>query len=77
MKVTIEVKLKPFQVPNFVLADEGPRPKQDGFVEGKSYSLSDLDAVTLRKMCDEFTAAVFKKAGKSQPSTAVRSEDND
>lgn len=32
-----------------------------------SYALSDLDADTLSKMCDEFRAEIFEKAGKEDP----------
>lgn len=70
MKVTVEVKLKSFTVPNYVLVDEPPRPREEGFLEGRKYALSELDALTLEKLCDEFTQAVFNKAGKQRPPQA-------
>jgi hypothetical protein len=71
MKATIEVKLKPFQVPNFVLTETAPKPRQEGIQEAPKYALEELDAETLEKLCDEFTDAVFKKAGKRRPPRAT------
>ena len=60
MKTTVEVEIKPFIVPNFVVqVGEGEQP----------FSLSLLSPDTLDKMCNEFRDAVFKKAGKAQPPT--------
>ena len=67
MKATIEVKLKPFPAPNFVITEAAAKPRQEGMQEAPKYALEELDAETLKKLCDEFTDAVFKKAGKSQP----------
>lgn len=67
MKAKIEIELQPFSVPNFVLTVQQPRPKQDGIQETPKYPLSELDAETLGKLCDEFRDAVFEKAGKQQP----------
>lgn len=61
IKATIEVTLRPFTVPNFVLCerpDDGPEP---------CYPLSEVDAITLDRLCNEFRDAVFAKAGKQQP----------
>ena len=70
MLMTIEVKLKPFSVPNFVIVEVESNPRQEGFKESPKYSLSDLDANTLEKLCEEFTVEVFKKAGKQRPPQA-------
>ena len=70
MKVHIEIKLKPFTTPNYVLVDESAKPKDQGFSESKKFSLSELDAATLSSLCDEFRREVFKKAGKREPDTA-------
>ena len=67
MKVTIELQVQPFSVPNFILTEPVPGARQDGFKESPSYPLSDFDAVTLQRMCDEFTAEIFRKAGKNPP----------
>jgi hypothetical protein len=69
MKATLQVELKPFQTPNFVIAVGKPGLKQDGMQELPSYPLSDLDADTLDKMCRDFRDEVFRKAGKEQPPT--------
>lgn len=63
MKITanIEVSLKPFMVPNYVI-EQTP-----GEEEGRSIKLSELDPITLAQLCREFTTEVFKRAGKSQP----------
>jgi len=63
MKVNIEVELRGFNVPNFVIIEA----KLEEKVEAQSIPLSSLEAVTLHKMCEEFRNEVFKKAGKSQP----------
>lgn len=67
MKATIEINLKPFNVPNYVIADSKPKPRDDGFEEEKKYHLSDLDSGTLLKLCNDFKDSVFKKAGKQHP----------
>lgn len=58
MKATLQVELQPFQTPNFVRAVGQELP---------CYPLSELDSVTLEKLCDQFRAEVFQKAGKEQP----------
>lgn len=60
MKAKIDVELKPFLVPNFVILKSVDR-------DSRSLALGDLDAVTLDKLCEEFTREVFKKANKQRP----------
>lgn len=67
MEVNIKLKLKPFTTPNFVLVDEPSKPRGEGFSEGRKFALSELDAETLERMCDDFTREVFKKSGKQRP----------
>lgn len=67
MKAAIEVKLKPFRVPNFVLAEAEAKPRQAGMTESPKYALRELDAGTLETLCEEFTRSVFEKAGKRRP----------
>ena len=69
MKATLQVELQPFQTPNFVRAVVKAGLKQDGMQEIPCYPLSDLDSLTLAKLCDDFRAEVFRKAGKEQPPT--------
>lgn len=57
MKAKIEIDLKPFTVPNFVVPEVG----------GDGLPLSVLDSLTLDRMCREFRASVFQKAGKEMP----------
>lgn len=71
MKVNIEVSLKPFITPNYVLTDEPPNSREDGYVECRQFRLSELHADTLSKMCDDFRKEVFKKAGKQEPPTTL------
>jgi hypothetical protein len=59
-----EFPITPFMVPNFVSIQMPPGLRQDGFKPNPSIPLSDLDMFTLGKLCDEFRAAVFAKAGK-------------
>lgn len=67
MKASIEIELKPFDVPNYVITVQPPRPKQDGIQELPTFHLSDLDPLTLDRLCRDFRDDVFKKAGKQQP----------
>ena len=69
MKATLQVELQPFQTPNFVRAVGKPGVRQDGMQELPCYPLSDLDPDTLDKLCRDFRAEVFRKAGKEQPPT--------
>lgn len=70
MKTKIEVELKPFQVPNYVLTVSTADKWEDGFREMPKYHLSELSANTLERLCEDFTREVFKKAGKSRPPQA-------
>lgn len=67
MKVTLEVDLQPFMVPNFVRVVSEPGRKEDGVQELPCYPLSVLDSWTLHKLCCNFRDEVFRKAGKGQP----------
>lgn len=66
-KMTIEVELQPFTVPNFVLTVPKPGKREDGMQEAQKYALADLDPVTLECLCDKFRDEVFVKAGKYRP----------
>lgn len=61
---TIEVKLKPFNVPNNALIDEPARPRQEGVHEPRSIPVSELPASTLQEMASEWLASLYDKAGK-------------
>lgn len=58
----MNIKTRPFSVPNYVI-EEADVPR--------SFRLSDFDAEELSAKCDEFRAAVFKKAGKDDPRWAT------
>lgn len=60
----IEIKLKKFLVPNFVLLESKPQPRQDGFfiAPDKSFPLSDLNYDTLDELCTTFRREAFEKA---------------
>lgn len=75
MKAKLELELRPFTVPNFVLVD--PPIKQEGSTvdsDATSYPLEAIDAETLDRMCDQFRDAVFKKAKKQQPARCYAAE---
>lgn len=61
MRATIELSIKPFTVPNFVIGEVA------GEGDGRSIALWELSPETLDAMCNEFREAVFKKAGKRDP----------
>lgn len=71
MKTTIEINLKPFAVPNFVLVEEQPKERREGFNEGRKYALNELDTEALEALCWKFKQDVFRKAGKQMHPTAV------
>ena len=58
----IKLKLQPFQVPNYVGADDLPER-----VNGAWWPLHTVDAEVLAAMCDEWRRSVFAKAGKEDP----------
>lgn len=75
MKATLQIELQPFQTPNFVRVVGTPGLRQDGMKELTCYPLSDLDPMTLDKLCRDFRDEVFRKAGK-EPPLAVNAERN-
>ena len=83
VKTDVNVHLKPFLVPDSVLFGFEPFGEDDqnitfglhGITEqGESFmptvpscKLEEIDSTALKLLCDNFTDAVFKKAGKKQP----------
>lgn len=67
MKASIKVDLQPFSVPNFVLTHQEARPRQEGITETVKFALSELDADTLERLCQDFRKAVFEKASIPMP----------
>jgi len=65
MKTKLEINLKPFKTPNFILEQKTGGMQTDD--NPRSFELKMFDARTLEKMCEEFTDAVFRKAGKRRP----------
>ena len=63
----VELKLKPFQTPNFVSVDMPPRSRAEGFTPLPSLALHELSPETLAEMCDEFRKEVFAKAMANDP----------
>lgn len=68
--VETKIELVPWVVPNFVSAKMPPRPRQDGWSEGPKWPLAEVEAETLARLCDDFRAEVFRKAGKPDPGKA-------
>lgn len=64
MSVKIELKLRPFPIPDGVTIDRPPGLRQDGFIPAPVLKLGELDEETLEQLCEQFKDAVFKKAGK-------------
>lgn len=61
-EVKIEVTLRPFSVPNFVLV-EWDKAVERG--EAPKYAVKDLPRHTLLMLCAEFQREVLEKAGYS------------
>jgi len=64
---TIKIALKPFSTPNFVLLNFPAGERQHGFKESPTVPLSEVDADSLAKLCDDFREEIFRKAGKRDP----------
>lgn len=64
MKTKIEIDLKPFNVPNYVLTIPKRGQHEDDLPK---YAVADLDSSTLFGLCLEFVSSVYKKAGKTEP----------
>ncbi len=68
----MEIKLRPFGTPNFVILDLPPGKREDGFrSDDRSIPLRDVPAEDLDKLCNAFRAEVFRKAGKTDPAPMV------
>ena len=65
-KITKDVELLPFRVPNYVIQKMPVRPRQEGFHEAPKYHLSELDYAVLVQLCDEFREGVFAKAAQGE-----------
>lgn len=64
MKINIKMEIVPFDVPDTVTIKGSPKPREQGFTEGKRLLLSELDNNTLNLLCDQFLKEVFEKARK-------------
>ncbi len=69
----VDVEFLPFFVPESVI-----QKKPEGVViaagEHPRWPIAALDAETLSDQCDQFRAAVFRKAGKADPRAAEVTE---
>jgi hypothetical protein len=65
---SVDMKLKPFSTPNFVLVHGQPDLEADS---SRVVALSEIDAYTLHALCQQFYADVFEKAGKQPPPKAA------
>lgn len=63
----MKVKLRPFQTPNYVIAESKPGLRQDGIFECPKWHVKEVNEHTLSKLCDQFRRDIFEKAGKSDP----------
>ena len=63
----MEIKFKPWMVPNFLISESPPGLRQDGPKFTTGWALRDIDADELSKQCDLFRAEIFRKAGKDDP----------
>ncbi|MCK5605406.1 hypothetical protein KAR91_26175 [Candidatus Pacearchaeota archaeon] len=68
---SVEIKLVPIRVPNFIIVKMPPGKKEDGINLGESpkFALRDLDSAVLSDLCDNFRRDIFEKAGKDDPNT--------
>lgn len=62
---SIDLKLRPFSVPNFVLLEMPPGKCQEGFNEMPSIPIKDVPESVLLQMCEDFKAEILRKKHKS------------
>ena len=67
----MEIKLKSWIVPNFVIGKMPKTLRQDEFKPDNDpkWALADVEEEILSDQCDRFRAEVFEKAGKKDPRT--------
>lgn len=71
--MNINVKLRPWQTPNFINGEMPVRPRQEGFIQdGPKWSLKEVGPEVLSQMCDTFRAEIFKKAGVVDPRISTK-----
>ncbi len=63
----MNVPLAPFTTPNFVSFQMPARPRQEGMAHAVGLPIAQVPAEDLAKLCDDFRAEVFRKAGKTDP----------
>lgn len=63
----MNIQLKPFLVPNFIIPILPAVERQSGPSFSNGFPLSEVSAEELSKMCDDFRAAIFSKACKKDP----------
>lgn len=67
----MNIKLKPFRIPNFVLPEMIANSLQDRPDSITTIPLTYVDENELSQMCDEFRLGVFRKAEKQDPRSAT------
>lgn len=65
--MNIQLKLRPFQTPNYVSVEGESKPRQEGLQELPKFALNELSEESLSELCDQFRFDIFKKAGKVDP----------
>lgn len=68
IEARIPLKLKPLEVPMYVDVVLPSVPGRDEVVH--PVRLSEVDAITLARLCDDYRAELFRRAGKAQPPTS-------
>jgi hypothetical protein len=63
----IELKLRPFIVPSFVIIEMPTGKRDEGLVNLPSMAITEVTAEALDAMCDAFRKGVFEKACKADP----------
>lgn len=63
--VNINIKLKPFDIPDQVSVESKPGRRQDGIVMSPTFLLSELESDVLADLCQDFVDGVFTKARKA------------
>lgn len=63
----MNIALRPFTTPNYVLVQRATSDDFWSAIATPSWPLAEVPVEDLAKLCDDFRAEVFKKAGKKDP----------
>ncbi len=69
---SIQLKLRPFNIPNFAIVEGQPVSRQEGInFNSNFFPISELSNADLAEMCEDWRRRIYEKAGKELPELIV------